>query len=232
MFQHVPTALWEGTSAMIWVKLLLNICRKHSDKFMMLESDQAQGLIPDVVSLDAYLERCGHLGWPQAYSWYSNVFYAFPQQISSRFCYVCGSKCFCLSRGFRPRYPSRKRLVAVLGWFWQSKPLLIHRDREVHSIPPRPLSINLWGDKNRVALIIAPLDVGSGLAADLLVIISQKVSNIFFILPNFLGPSLVIVSYITLFPVVPNRSSAPKMSQVSPQQPKKAGFLPDKLSFT
>ena len=80
---------------------------KHSDKFMMLESDQAQGLIPDVVSLGAYLQRCGHLGWPQAHSWYSNVFYAFPQQNSSCFCYVCGSKCFCVSRGFRPRYPSR-----------------------------------------------------------------------------------------------------------------------------
>ena len=115
---------------------------------------------------------------------------------------------------------------------------MIRRDREVHSIPPRPLSINLWGDKNIVASIIAPLDVGPGLAADLLVIVSQKVSNIFFILPNFLGPSpsLEIVSYITLFPVVPNRSSAPKMSQISviglsPQQPKKGWFSTGQVVF-
>lgn len=204
MFQHVPTALWEGTSAMIWVKLLLNICRKHSDKFMMLESDQAQGLIPDVVSLGACLERCGHLGWPQTLiHGIPMCSMHFPREIQVVFVMFVVQSVFAFpvvsGQGIQVGKGSLQPLddFGSLNLVWY-----VGTGKSILSAPGPYRSI-LCGDKNSVALIIAPLDVGSGLSADLLVIISQKVWNIFFILPNFLGPSLVIVSYITFFPVVP-----------------------------
>ena len=83
--------------------------------------------------------------------------------------------------------------------------------------------INLWGNKytyiyiyiykykNIVALIVPALNIGSFLAANLLYnVVSQKISNIFSILLNFLGASLVVVSYITFFRSCSKRSHGPE----------------------